>query len=142
MNCDFAHGEQELRTEHADNPRVLRSNYKTVMCNNWANAGYCFHEDTCSFAHGDEELQRFTGSKDVASALKLIRGGQNSLRKRPTTAMSQTAAAVGVALTSPIAVNGTAATGSADHKLFAEFLEFKKFKEQTEGYSLCFIVKK
>ena len=106
------------------------------MCNNWANAGYCFHEDTCSFAHGDEELQRFTGSKDVASALKLIRGGQNSLRKRPTTAMSQTAAVGnGLGLGAPMTMNGSAAngTGSADHKLFAEFLEFKKFKEQTEG---------
>lgn len=141
INCDFAHGEQELRSEHADNPRVLRSNYKTVMCNNWANAGYCFHEDTCSFAHGDEELQRFTGSKDVASALKLIRGGQNGgLRKRPTTAMSQTAGA-GVGMSTPMAgsMNGSAVngTGNADHKLFAEFLEFKKFKEQTEGSSLA-----
>ena len=129
-NCDFAHGNSELRYEAPENPRVLRSNYKRVMCNNWTSNGHCFHEDTCSFAHGEEELQKFSASKDVASALKLVRGGPPGMRKRPTTAMSQTGVlASHVAQPQFAAVNASA----ADQKLFAEFLEFKKFKEQTES---------
>ena len=129
-SCDFAHGNEELRVETPENPRIIRSNYKRVMCNNWASNGHCFHEDTCSFAHGEEELQKFSCSKDVASALKLFRGGPAGMRKRPTTAMSQTGMGGGhMGQPRFTSMNATA----ADQKLFAEFLEFKKFKEQTEG---------
>lgn len=132
LNCDFAHGNEELRVESRENPRVLRSNYKRVMCNNWSSNGHCFHEDTCSFAHGEEELQKFSSSKDVASSLKLFRGVPAGLRKRPTTAMSQT----GMVASHMGQPQFTALSASvADQKLFAEFLEFKKFKEQTEGAS-------
>lgn len=128
-NCDFAHGDQELRTEMMDAPRILRTNYKTVMCNNWANNGHCFHEDTCTFAHGEDELAKFSTGKDVASTLKLIRGNPAGLRKRPTASISQTP---GMLPSPPLSVTDARVTTN-DKRLFAEFLEFKKFKEQTEG---------
>jgi len=31
--------------------------YKTEMCKNWENTGHCEFEDSCSFAHGADELK-------------------------------------------------------------------------------------
>ena len=133
-NCDFAHGEQELRSENIDSPRILRSNYKTVMCNNWVSNGHCFHEDSCTFAHGEEELQKTNGSRDVATTLKMIRGNAaaQGIRKRPTAAMSQSNGVLG-GMPYQIGFNAAIAQNDANEqqKLFAEFLEFKKFKEST-----------
>ena len=61
VNCDFAHGEQELRNEYPDNTKPMKVNYKTVLCNNFKSRGYCFHEDACNFAHGDQELNTIKG---------------------------------------------------------------------------------
>ena len=148
QNCDFAHGEDELRTETAENPRIIRSNYKTVLCNNYQQSGYCYHEDTCTFAHGDEELQKFSGGRDVASALKIIRGGavSQSLKKRPSTAGGHSGSGMSsVMQPQPQSMNFQTVQSSVsnEHKLFVEFLEFKKFKEQTENsgmFSKLFLV--
>ena len=139
VNCDFAHGDSELRTESPENPRILRSNYKTVMCHNWTTHGHCYHEETCTFAHGEEELQKFSGGRDVASALKLIRGGATvnpvMRNKRPGTAgMSQNGGNSGMMASQPQPMSFQSVPSvSNEQKLFAEFLEFKKFKEQTEN---------
>eukprot|EP00092_Neocalanus_flemingeri_P022157 GFUD01024033.1.p1 GENE.GFUD01024033.1~~GFUD01024033.1.p1 ORF type:complete len:400 (+),score=127.13 GFUD01024033.1:58-1200(+) len=33
------------------------SNAKTVLCKNWAAKGSCNYEDTCNFAHGEEQIR-------------------------------------------------------------------------------------
>ncbi len=123
MNCDYAHGEQELRCENPDVPKVIRGNYKTVMCNNWGTKGFCHHENSCTFAHGEHELN---AGKDAGSALKLIRD-VNLLRKRPKSDVVQSSAGFGQQM------NMFQAPSMADQKLFAEFLEFKKLKQQSEA---------
>ena len=40
-------------------PRTLRTNickYKTEMCKNFSENGYCHYGDKCQFAHGAHEL--------------------------------------------------------------------------------------
>ena len=34
--------------------------YKTEMCKFWETMGHCEYEDSCSFAHGTEELKQKT----------------------------------------------------------------------------------
>ena len=51
VNCDFAHGEEELRNEFPEASKAVKVkvNYKTAICNNFAAQGYCFHEDKYVF---------------------------------------------------------------------------------------------
>jgi hypothetical protein len=46
VNCQFAHGEEDLRTVQRD------SNYKTVLCKNFHSAnGFCKHGSRCTYVH-------------------------------------------------------------------------------------------
>jgi hypothetical protein len=47
-DCDFAHGQQEMRK--------LPDLAKTSLCQKWMH-GTCPHEDRCLFAHGKRELR-------------------------------------------------------------------------------------
>ena len=38
--------------------RSYKMKYKTEMCKNWEITGKCKYQSTCSFAHGEHELQR------------------------------------------------------------------------------------
>ena len=124
INCDYAHGEDELRHENPDTPKVIKGNYKTVLCNNFMSRGFCFHEDACTFAHGQHELN---SGKDATSALKLIRE-TNVIRKRTKGPVGPQGAMAAMGPLNPF----MAAAFPADQKLFAEFLEFKKLKQQTD----------
>lgn len=49
------------QTENVDQQQVyytedFRAKYKTELCKNWELTGYCNFEESCSFAHGIEEL--------------------------------------------------------------------------------------
>ena len=39
----------------------VAANAKTVLCKNWADGSGCSYGDSCSFAHGEEQIQ---GSKE------------------------------------------------------------------------------
>lgn len=122
INCDYAHGEDELRHENPDVPKQIKGNYKTVMCNKFAR-GFCHHEEACTFAHGQHELN---SGKDATSALKIIRE-TNVLRKRTKGANIQNNVPP-MGQMNPF----LAAAFPTDQKLFAEFLEFKKMKQQND----------
>lgn len=47
-NCNFAHGEKDLRRG---------SHYKTRFCNNWKTNGACSYGVNCNFAHTEAELR-------------------------------------------------------------------------------------
>ena len=65
--CQFAHGEQELRSMNAQpqnmmymrmgskNQNIL--NYKIVKCKNWEKDKTCKYGSHCTYAHGDEEIR-------------------------------------------------------------------------------------
>ena len=40
------------------------SNFKTVMCKNYREKGFCKFGDKCTFAHGKDELRRKDGAGD------------------------------------------------------------------------------
>jgi butyrate response factor 1 len=154
VNCDYAHGDQELRSEHREEPGSAnfgqpKTNYKTVLCSRYTNEGQCYLGDMCTFAHGEEDLRK-NGVPDL-NALKIASRGSVNARKR-TTQLGTTLGGhelqgqpLGGIITPLGAMAAAAAAGPAlqpagiptgfslaDQQLFAEFLEFKKFKEQTE----------
>lgn len=48
VNCQFAHGEQDLRTVQRD------PNYKTILCKNFHSAsGFCKHGSRCTYVHNE-----------------------------------------------------------------------------------------
>ncbi|EUD65885.1 hypothetical protein C922_03609 [Plasmodium inui San Antonio 1] len=49
VECNFAHGEQELKYTHGV--------YKTTICKNWKRYGICSSGINCRHAHGESELQ-------------------------------------------------------------------------------------
>ena len=67
--CQFAHGEQELRSFNAQPQNMMYSlgmnpknqnnmlNYKIVKCKNWEKDKSCKYGAHCTFAHGDEEIR-------------------------------------------------------------------------------------
>ena len=67
--CQFAHGEQELRSFNGQPQNMMYTmgignknqnnmlNYKIVKCKNWEQDKTCKYGVHCSFAHGDEELR-------------------------------------------------------------------------------------
>ena len=67
--CQFAHGEQELRSPNlqAQNPMFNMQmntkgqnnylNYKIVKCKNWEKDKSCKYGQHCTYAHGEEELR-------------------------------------------------------------------------------------
>jgi hypothetical protein len=64
--CQFAHGEQELRSMNAQpqNMMYMRMgsknnilNYKIVKCKNWEKDKTCKYGSHCTYAHGDEEIR-------------------------------------------------------------------------------------
>ena len=68
-DCDFAHGEQEMRKS----PDLA----KTSLCQKWVH-GKCPHEDRCLFAHGKRELR-------ITEAFKRNRPkGASATRELPT----------------------------------------------------------
>jgi len=40
------------------------SNYKTVLCRQWEEAGWCSYGHRCTFAHGEGELKRWVVSTE------------------------------------------------------------------------------
>mmetsp|Transcript_1200 Transcript_1200/g.3721 ORF Transcript_1200/g.3721 Transcript_1200/m.3721 type:complete len:357 (+) Transcript_1200:88-1158(+) len=73
--CNFAHGSEELRTNHGGNsagnnnaaPKVNPTtprNRKTRLCTKWQTTGSCPYADRCNFAHGDQELQKAVGTPE------------------------------------------------------------------------------
>jgi hypothetical protein len=61
QDCDFAHGDQELRSMTRDEPSKggASANYKTTLCIHFQKQGFCRMDTSCSFAHGDQELRAF-----------------------------------------------------------------------------------
>ena len=67
--CQFAHGEQELRTFNGQPQNMMYTmgmgnknqnnmlNYKIVKCKNWEQDKTCKYGMHCTYAHGDEELR-------------------------------------------------------------------------------------
>ena len=67
--CQFAHGEQELRTFNGHSQNMMYAlgmntknqnnmlNYKIVKCKNWEKDKSCKYGAHCTFAHGDEEIR-------------------------------------------------------------------------------------
>ena len=67
--CQFAHGEQELRTFNGHQQNMMYAigmgsknqnnmlNYKIVKCKNWEKDKSCKYGAHCTFAHGDEEIR-------------------------------------------------------------------------------------
>ena len=67
--CQFAHGEQELRSFNAQPQNMMYSlgmnqknqnnmlNYKIVKCKNWEKDKSCKYGAHCTYAHGEEELR-------------------------------------------------------------------------------------
>ena len=67
--CQFAHGEQELRSFNAQPQNMMYSlgmnpknqnnmlNYKIVKCKNFEKDGTCKYGQHCTFAHGDKEVR-------------------------------------------------------------------------------------
>lgn len=47
--CAFAHAEHELRDKHE-----LNTHYKTKICINFKNHGFCKYGDRCQFLHTQE----------------------------------------------------------------------------------------
>merc|ERR1719154_456536 len=76
--CHYAHGTRELRNMFKPTPSMSQGqrhagglgvhggwgvapNVKTVLCKNWADGSECSYGDSCTFAHGEEQIQ---GSKE------------------------------------------------------------------------------
>lgn len=81
--CNFAHGEEELRTpgdaiptnsifalselsnsvslksDRGSEDEKLSAVYKTRMCKNYEKTATCKYGERCNFAHGEHELRRF-----------------------------------------------------------------------------------
>ena len=67
--CQFAHGEQELRTFNGHQQNMMYAigmgsknqnnmlNYKIVKCKNWEKDKSCKYGAHCTYAHGEEELR-------------------------------------------------------------------------------------
>ena len=67
--CQFAHGEQELRTFNGHSQNMMYAigmgsknqnnmlNYKIVKCKNWEKDKSCKYGAHCTYAHGEEELR-------------------------------------------------------------------------------------
>ena len=70
--CQFAHGEQDLRTMNAMSQNMMFTlgmggmgnknqnsmlNYKIVKCKNWEKDKTCKYGAHCTYAHGEEELR-------------------------------------------------------------------------------------
>lgn len=36
----------------------FKTKFKTEMCKNWMDTGFCEFQSACSFAHGNHELQK------------------------------------------------------------------------------------
>ncbi|SJX61733.1 uncharacterized protein SRS1_12717 [Sporisorium reilianum f. sp. reilianum] len=53
---NIAHGKKASPNEPAPFNRKSEL-YKTEMCRNWEEKGYCFYKDRCQFAHGPSELR-------------------------------------------------------------------------------------
>ena len=84
-------------------------------------AGVCSHGEACAFAHGEDELSLLSGSAKEAFLS----------RKRNKRTMSGKPTERGLSNKSQAALGGK----MGDQKMFAEFLEFKKFKMQSEETS-------
>ena len=84
-------------------------------------AGVCSHGEACAFAHGEDELSLLSGSAKEAFLS----------RKRNKRTLSGKPAERGLSNKSQAALGGK----MSDQKMFAEFLEFKKFKMQSEETS-------
>lgn len=49
------------RTEHTRGPSAFNAKeklYKTEICRNWEEKGFCYYGDRCQFAHGEHELRQ------------------------------------------------------------------------------------
>ena len=44
--CEFKHSEDQNKNK-----------YKTKLCKNYTESGYCKYKDQCSYAHGEKELK-------------------------------------------------------------------------------------
>lgn len=94
--CNFAHGEDDLRAEAtllvmssaAANPASDRASaegadlFKTRMCKNFEQTGYCKFNNKCHFAHGMAELRKAkksNGSSCVSRAGQLVDSGETKL---------------------------------------------------------------
>ena len=67
--CQFAHGEQELRSFNGHQQNMMYAigmgsknqnnmlNYKIVKCKNWEKDKSCKYGAHCTYAHGEEELR-------------------------------------------------------------------------------------
>jgi hypothetical protein len=67
--CSFAHGYHEKRNMNDPMPNdfpgpdivgALHSNYKTQICKNFQESGFCKFSNNCCFAHGEAELRTLT----------------------------------------------------------------------------------
>jgi hypothetical protein len=114
FNCEFAHGVHELRSEFPDKPdQFQRFNYKTTLCIHYEEDGHCNLGADCKFAHGVHELRTFKPivTTDIKPSVTMPRRPAVVLTPRPPPTRM---------LDSP----------PCDDRLFLEFLEFKKFKQQ------------
>lgn len=87
--CQYAHGKHELREKPSSVPpselseedrkkRVEKAKslpgYKTKLCTNFDNEGYCEYDEMCHYAHGEDELREETEEdREAAEKLRIKR---------------------------------------------------------------------
>jgi len=64
-NCKFAHGQSDLRKADLVGNTSKPANFKTSMCSNFSNFGFCTVGFNCNFAHGPEELKQVEKKKHI-----------------------------------------------------------------------------
>lgn len=74
VNCQFAHGEQDLRPVPRD------PNYKTVLCKNYHSSnGFCRHGSRCTYIHSEpwamKQLKRSMSSGGGAGLFSTVCSG-------------------------------------------------------------------
>ena len=151
----------------AEMPDKNSSRYKTAICKDWSNSGVCRNGGMCNFAHGEQELrgnkqgagaasmmslgatELFSEHNRVASQMYAYDGSFPGMSKGSDMGMHMQSAMQGMAMqarkrpfepskqTAVAEMSLPQTTVSPDMKMFAEFLEFKKFKQQTEEISAC-----
>ncbi|KAL3074260.1 hypothetical protein niasHS_015090 [Heterodera schachtii] len=90
VNCNFAHGEKELK-------KLDPFYFKTELCEFWNSDEPCPYGDGCNFAHGPDELRQMgvKGPKSVAKAPSFYNNRQRLRKTRTKTQTIQPLASYG-----------------------------------------------
>ncbi|XP_075253918.1 uncharacterized protein LOC142345642 isoform X3 [Convolutriloba macropyga] len=139
-DCNFAHGLTELRcSKRPEKPDKQSSSYKRALCKAFSSSGFCRNGKLCSFAHGEVELRgqnngamNATNMMQFASSLTDQQIGQQSSDQLMNTRKRGAEFGALGQMISALMPDTSGNEMADDMKVFAEFLQFKKFKKASE----------